>query len=185
MTDEDRPAPAAPNSPGHPHGLRNADGTIIPGTQPEGHPQVVAGSSFAAMPETPFTPDPAIAGPQMPLQPGEGPKQAVDANQPVYANPQASGVWAGRRPPTDKERIERAMNEGVEEDPRMAAADNADNPAVVSAEPVHNAPPSEGEHAQETEEARRLREEQERLERERRDAERQESERQQQEHNQG
>jgi len=179
MTDEaDRPDAPVP-----PHGLRNNDGTIIPGTQPPHAPQVLPGSAFAAMPDTPFTPDPAIAGPQMPLQPGEGPKQAVDANQPVYANPQASGAWAARRPPSDKERIERAMNEGVEEDPRFAAADNAPNPEVVPAEPVHEAP-SEGEHAQETEEARRLREEQERLERERRDAERQEEERRQQEQNQ-
>jgi hypothetical protein len=188
MTDEaDRPAPAAPNSPGHPHGLRNADGTLIPGTQPEGHPQVVQGSAAAAMPETPFTPDPAIAGPQMPLMPGEGLKQAVDANQPVYANPQMSANWAARRPPTEKERLERAMNEGVEEDPREAALDNnnpdVNNPNFMAGEPVHEAP-HEGEHAQETEEARRLREEQERLERERRDAERQESERHQQEQNQ-
>jgi len=183
MTDEaDRPAPAAPNSPGHPHGLRNADGTLIPGTQPEGHPQVLQGSASAAMPETPFTPDPAIAGGQMPMMPGDGLKQAVDPNQPVYANPQMSANWASRRPPTEKERIERAMNEGVEEDPRAAALDN-NNPAVIPPEPVHDAP-QEGEHAQETEEARRLREEQERLERERLDAERQEAERRQQEQNQ-
>lgn len=171
MTDEaDRPAPAAPNSPGHPHGLRNADGTIIPGTQPEGHPQVLHGSAAAAMPETPFTPDPAIAGPQMPVMPGEGLKQAVDANQPVYANPQMNASWAASRPPTDKERLERAMNEGVEEDPRFAAADNAPNPEVV-----HDAPAAEGENAQETEEARRQREENERLERERQEQQNQQN----------
>ena len=169
MTDEaERPAPEAPVV--HPHGLRNADGTIIPGTQPEGHPQVVAGSSFAAMPDTPFTPDPAIAGPQMPLQPGDGPKQAVDANQPVYASPQASAAWAARRPPSDKERLERAMNEGVEEDPRFAAADNAPNPEVV-----HDAPAAEGEHAQETEEARRQREENEERARQEEEARRQQN----------
>jgi hypothetical protein len=161
MTDERDPRSDIP-----PRAVRHPDGTIVPGTQPAHEPQVVRGSAFAAMPETPFSPDPAIAGGQMPLQPGDGPKQAVDPNQPVYANPQASAAWAARRPPGEKERIERALNEGVEEDPRVAAADNAD-PRVVA--PDQNAP--EGEHAQETEEARRLHEENERAEAARREEE--------------
>lgn len=176
MTEDRRNPPEAP-----PPVQRNADGTIIPGTQPPHMPQVLRGSAFAAMPETPFTPDPAIAGGQMPVQPGDHPKQAVDPNQPVYANPQASGTWAANRPPGEKERLEREMNEGEEEDPRMMGADNAPHPNVVATSDVHDAPVSEGEHAQETEEARRLREEQERLQRERSDAERQEEERRQQE----
>ena len=159
--------------------VRNADGTIVPGTQPPHEPQVVRGSAFAAMPDTPFTPDPAIAGGQMPVQPGEGVKQAVDPNQPVYANPQASAAWANSRPLGEKERLELEMNEGVVAEPQ------AEHDVMPEQPPMHDAPPSEGEHAQETEEARRLREEQERLERERRDAERQEEERRQQEQHQG
>lgn len=169
------------------HPVRDVEGRIMPGTQPHG-PQVVERSSFAALPTTPFTPDPALVGPQRPLQPGDGPKQALDANQPPYANPQASGAWVGRRPPSEKVRVEREMAGFDDTDPRFAGADNAPDPNVVQDVPVHDMPVGHddpGAPPQETDEARRLREEQERLQREREDAERQEAERRQQEQHQG